>query len=340
MIRPSASNHPRVMNCPASAVLPQIRDTGPAAERGIGVHEYIPRAMVDRDAALAMCPDSIRTLCEQIDLGDVPMGEHEVQMSYDGWPGRADVIEQAKKGTIVWDYKTGKDVGPPAENKQLRTLAWLRARETGQELIGIGIIYIWTDGSLHRDGPYWLDTLELDVIENDLEKLSKELAWDTERLADGDPITVKTGAWCRYCPALTSCPAQLSLVRRIAGNGLEGGSRADLYRWLRALEDLVNKAKQAMALSAMDDPIDLGNGTCYGIKPGGGREYVTDPKLAYQALLKKFGSQAAIDSVSGVKMSKASIKASVGVAGIEAVRAAGAITAKANERPEEYRSGS
>lgn len=77
MPAPTGSSLERARDCPASHALPQIRESGKAAERGTEIHDYLRAVLMHpdaRDELLAQVPAEYRAVCTQIDVDAILNG--------------------------------------------------------------------------------------------------------------------------------------------------------------------------------------------------------------------------------------------------------------------------
>lgn len=242
------------MLCPASDVLPQVREAEPdrATSRGLVIHEYLAAVpSIGWKAALAQVPEEWREHCAAIELSRLPACQPEsfaaeVSIAYHLATGAARVLghnipyEEAKAklmpgemlvridslgltvdSVLIFDYKSGRRwTGPVRSIRQLRAYGLVAARAYGKSQAIVGIIRIgedgrpWFDGGNEEDG--LLDALELGVVEEEIRAMVA--ARDEARRhfnAGGRPRLVP-GDHCTYCPALTGCPAHIVGLRALA----------------------------------------------------------------------------------------------------------------------------
>jgi hypothetical protein len=291
---PTASQLDRVFNCAASEVLPHIRSMSARAERGTGVHAFIPRARaIGREEALAEIDEdaSHRALCEALPLDELPVGgDHEVALAWDHvtdrgrilpaagqrdyaaavpteFVGTADHMGRTDFEVIVLDWKSGhRYLGPAARSRQLRMLALAAARALGVEQARVAYFY------LRDDGTYGTSWAEFDAF--DLAEIADELRGLAETLPQATSADVSEGPHCDFCPAFNSCPAKMKLALAI-GSGdaqrelasierrveaMTDGELARAYETLERYDDIAERVRRTIRQRAAMHPIDLGDG--------------------------------------------------------------------------------
>ena len=247
MPRVTASKLERVENCPGSVAGPGFDTTGPYAQRGTGVHEFLAMAMaLGRDAALDEIPETElhRRLCERIDLETLPwwhgnrpenaLVRIEVGFAFDPetrtarvlnssrdyraldewhFGGTADAIVVTDDAVDVWDIKTGNPVAVTRaqDHPQLLSYAAMSAKAFGKTRARVGIVHIYEDGSVYATRPFELDEIDLATIEI---RIVAVIERAKRAVGADDPLRyVARGPWCKYCPRFTMCPAQLAVFR-------------------------------------------------------------------------------------------------------------------------------
>jgi len=284
---PSGSQLERAMACPGSEALPCVfAQESEHATRGTVLHRFLEAARVDRDAALeAIEDDELRAQAAAIDLSVIPAGaESEVALGWHeadgatryeldghrGYPddGRfhatLDLVGVTPGCVYVRDFKTGNATVAAADSWQLRFGALAAARLAGVGRANVGLLYLGHDGRWHEDQAD-LDEFDFDDAEEDLSRLARRL----EAQRAGEPLRFATGGHCRYCPALTLCPAQASLVRAIVPTvadvetrlqALSPAERGTAWEKVKEAEDLVKRVKGALRVMAQAEPFPLPDG--------------------------------------------------------------------------------
>ena len=308
MITPSSLD--RLNACPASGVLPQIREENADATRGTIIHAFLDDcARHGREEALARAPEDYRLVCAAIDISKLPIGSNfrsEVAFAYDYQTGRAreipvrnreyvglseteiagtaDVIALVDHATVyVGDYKTGHRP-PKPDSMQLRAYALMAARTLGATEAVCEIVHV------REDGTVWRERMEMDAFELAIaEQQIRDVVRKVERAT---PEHVTTGDHCRYCPAFKACPATLALARQVAAEKLEippltPETAALALERVKAVKKVVAAVEAEIKAFAERESIPLSNGKTYGPRPWHTREVVVERALP--VLVKRFG---------------------------------------------------
>jgi len=136
-------------------------------------------------------------------------------------PGTADLAWPEEGRAVIWDLKTGKSLGPAARNWQLRTLALAACRAWGLDEADAKLVYLRSDGHSYVDRAVF-DAFDLSAFAADLQLLAERIARAGETVEAGRPPDVELGPWCRYCPALASCPGQTTQLRALVADATQG----------------------------------------------------------------------------------------------------------------------
>ena len=230
--------------CSGSLVLPRAAKTSEIAERGTEIHAFIRRVLrgSSRDASLALVPTAWKTTCAGIDfqrlVGDLSNVRSEIAFSLDvatdevkelgqnigrNYPpppnattiyGSSDIIGSLEDGTwSVDDVKTGYgDVTPPEENMQLLFFALILSLLHGGSKVASRLKHIRADGKVFSEAHVY-DQFALDEYASKLVELVEREAKARAQYAATGTVDVHEGPWCTYCPARSSCPAKMSLMR-------------------------------------------------------------------------------------------------------------------------------
>jgi len=125
-------------------------------------------------------------------------------------PGTADVIFWRRNEYLcVLDYKTGDDVPEPGESGQLLSLATALLHLYPAKEVILALAHAPRRGE-------GLATIYADTVSK------KRLDAHAEALADAwqrRGTSMSPGEVCRYCPALTSCPTQSSMLVELKRGG-------------------------------------------------------------------------------------------------------------------------
>ena len=250
-IYPSASRLGIAVPCPASAALPASTTESEAASRGTAIHAFLADYAATpgdrnaaREVALARTQPEYHDACAAIDLAALPPLDPasvlpEVALAFDlesiegrvlsvngsrdyskatstEVVGTADVLAVGGDALVVLDYKTGYSSQPAAcDSWQLRFLALAGCRAYGLKRAVVALVY------LRDDLPPAFDRAEFTA--DDLARFESKLSaamravlearWEVRA---GRVPTTHRGAWCRYCPALATCPAQNAALMAVA----------------------------------------------------------------------------------------------------------------------------
>lgn len=323
------SSTPRLRICPASAVLPSVRESySGAREAGTARHAFLCDVPTfGRDAALARVPDEHRLMCEMLVTEGLPLDadlhRHEIALAYNvntgetrllGYDiGRAyadhdvdptceiagslDVVGVPRDGWLyVADYKGSHDdtMQPAATNLQLRGGAAMAAKFYRAKRAAVEFIHLKDDGTYYRDQSE-MDELDLATAEEQLREVFHAVA--AERAKEAHDVT--KGAHCRWCPAMASCPGTLAMTRSLFANPERWGRditvitpemAAQAYQAVRDAEKAVKRAKEEIQRYATLEDIPLPNGKRYGVVS---RESIVSAK-AMPVLMRMFGDEVAM----------------------------------------------
>lgn len=304
MSRPpfSPSEAERVAVCTASAVLRRVDHRSSGAEAGRARHRFLQRWIeAGRDAALAEVEDAqVRELCEALNLDgldldslaaerafawnwrtdtarELPAGDGRVEVEDGEIGGRLDAAALVgDDGVYVLDWKPEFLYTPPAARfEQLQLGAIMATRAWGRDRARVAVI------RPRKDEPPWRDEGELDIW--DLAAAAEKFRARAERVLEAraayaagvEPRAVTSEA-CRYCKSFEYCPAQTTLLRRLASDdealeekffeALSPATAARAWHRLQAARQLLERLEGALETYAVHNPIDLGDGRVYGLK--------------------------------------------------------------------------
>lgn len=306
---PSASGLHRAFACIASVALPQAEVAGNRyADRGTDKHAFLERIQngMPREESLALVPEESRSICAAIEVERLPAFEGdsfaaEVAFVYDvalrtakevgrsigrAYPplrheqiaGTADVVGLLTDGETVFvaDYKGPyAEVAPAKSNAQLKFLALAACRAYDRSRAQVAIIRLRDDGSVWTDSAEF-DAFDLDVFAGELLALLSKAETVQTAVEGGVVPKVTLGPWCRYCPAVASCPGQTGLIRAAAGEPQADALSARLLGTLtpetaaaafvrvKQVEAALSLAKDALHRYAFAHPIALPDGSVYG----------------------------------------------------------------------------
>lgn len=247
-LRITASGLERVEACPASASLPAVFSTTDASERGTVIHRFLENILRGRHPKLcvAQTPARYREIVSRIDVArvrgqfDTENATVDVEPAYSfnifsgevrhlgSGIGRAypepksgDIFGTTDVAGVSWwdgvdvvvDWKAGFDeVPPPEENLQIGFAAFARATLRRKTEVEGRVGYVRPSGAIDYV-PHVFNSFELHGIEDRLVSIYERAKAAQVSLANGEAPKLHVGPWCKYCPALTACPAQMDLVR-------------------------------------------------------------------------------------------------------------------------------
>ncbi len=337
----------RVMACPSSEALPHIDFYNDFADAGLARHKYLQH--VDRlgvEEALLLVPSEHRDMCREIDIEDMPLGlSVEVAFAWDWETGIArelgmeldrdysDCSETEIAGTLdvvgvgdlvhrgdllkdwiyVGDYKGWQHV-PAKDNTQLLFGALCSTQVYGKSSALVEIINV-------RDGHNWRSKSRVDMFAIVMfARRLKATALEVLAIKSGkQPIAVREGKHCRYCPAKDSCPAKVGLLRSMI-NGqeadelemqlpLDDNNARHAYKNLQLMKSITRRAETLIYAFAAERPIDLGNGMMFGSYEKLGNE-ILDGDITYEVIREAHGQEAA-DIAMKRKATKSGIKKAI-----------------------------
>lgn len=282
----SASNADRVVACPASDALPQIRETNEAAQRGNAIHEFLQAVCMHPDKRaehLAKVPDEHRPICETLDVAEAvrglsivgvemayaldvkahtvrfvgsnigrnygPLGPYEIPCTLD--------VEATRDGEPVeLDWKTGQDMGDVENLWQRRICATVLLFKYDAVQAHSRNVYV-RDGYTYPSDYTFSITEALGYCDELATAIRRRNAAaslvEQGRVPDVYPNTEKQ---CRYCPARDTCPATTALIRSFAQT-LAPTGLADADTVLARL-DVMSEEEQGHALGIVKEVVRLG----------------------------------------------------------------------------------
>lgn len=300
----TASAVPRLMKCPASAVLPHHEYKTEDADAGVENHEAM------EDAANAgetdKLPEAIRDLVAGLNLEtetafayDVATGESrrlgKVDRAYANLspyeiPGTLDLLAVGSRLVVV-DYKRYLEVDAPDTNAQTTTYALMAARHFRRDDVTVAIAYLGA-------GRERTEIAELGAFDLDAHAAAlRQLHADVLRAAS-DPQP-NPGKWCQFCPAFMSCPKQQDLQLQLT-NGItalqiesqlpfqDDETAADAVELLEKVRLVHARLRAAVYARAADKPIPLRGGGYLGTVIKQGNEKLDGDKV-YDVLRERHG---------------------------------------------------
>jgi Protein of unknown function (DUF2800) len=326
----SASAISRLMTCPASAVLPGVDESSPAADEGTAKHAYLANAIPHGEAvAYRDVAVEYRDGCAEIDVDAIRRligkSKPHCEIAYEYHPetetacilgenigreypvkvgcvyGTADLV--LTNGRVaVYDYKTGQRVEPAAVNRQLRTLAVMASRVYNVDEVDVGIVYVW--GKEIVLDLATLSSFDLDATAADLVRVVQRVEAARAKLSIGQvPDVYPSDDACKWCPAKKACPARGALIRAAMAGEVEipkleikelsNEALADAYKAVvRRYKPIIEAFEEEIReeILARGEVLDLGDGTALGIKAG--NESI-DSDVAFSIIEAELGTEVA-----------------------------------------------
>lgn len=375
MVFPSASRMERASKCAAAEALPATEDDStPAAGKGKALHRYLENLALGmpREEALTKVPAEYQAMAEAIDTPALPLDPHCYRPElFLGWDPATDVamvipddlpadmrralfrarldvaaLAEDDKGGALWDYKTGRGyVPPPKENWQIKSEALLMAKVYGLTWVRAQLVFLGEDGAI-RTSTAVFEQADLAQIEVQVRAILDRIERERARIAIGEaPRVVMGAAWCRWCPAFSSCPGQTSLVKVLASKPeavqaevmalLTPENAGIAHRKLQVVEALVDKLRASVDAAAKEfggvllpdgkvyGPVEKSIESVVGSKAADVLEHLFGPEVA-DAAIKTTTTKTAIDDALRLHKGDRTLKAMKEEA-YDALRQAGAI---------------
>ena len=299
---PTASAIERAIECPASCVLPAINISGDDATRGREIHAFIRRIAnrMAREEALSLVPSEHRQVCEGIDLARIFGGLSDVRgevayaidirdtkveelginlsrnypaLGVNEFAGTNDIEGTRLDGVpVVCDVKTGfLEVTQTKDNAQQKFHARARQLMTGADEVEARLIFIGSDGRVTLDC-HTFDSFELESFDDELIELRDRILVAKDRYDIAGEVSVSSGSWCRYCPAMAACPAYTALARTMADDVATIGEQLAAMTpsqqgvalvKAKEIEKLLESVLEGLKALARQNPIPLPNGKIY-----------------------------------------------------------------------------
>jgi uncharacterized protein DUF2800 len=302
----SASSIPRLIACPASAVLPhRAYNTVHAAA---GQERHLDREVAADLRDLKRLPASVASMIRSSDelltehafvLNVATEEVHQLgRVGHRGYGalgpfevgGTVDLLIVGTDRLIVVDYKGFEEVAPAEENAQLATYALMVSRAFGVDEVTVVIVYEIRRPSIAELGP-----LDLDAHAARLRQVYVDVA--AARMNPGRYL--KTGSHCKYCEAFNDCPRQKALAVDVETGLIEMRLEEtipfaddDEATWAldlcAELGRLQARIKAALEVRAKARPIPLRNGKAWGPIDKRGNEKL-DGETTYAVMLERHG---------------------------------------------------
>jgi len=283
-MNPTASSIERVLECPASFVLPATYDApSEHAARGTAIAAFIrdvvagmpPKVAAEsvpvqwRHTCLALNWEKLTgglrdvrgevayaldTATDEVTELGLNIGRNYPKLNTTQLGGTVDIegLSMLLDHPVVIDVKSGQPVTRAEDNPQLRFFARIAQLRHGAETVEGRIAYVDESGDVTLDVATY-DTLDLDNYGDDLAGIPSRIGRLRLKLAQGEPIAVREGEHCKYCPAMNACPAYVGLARHMLPNveQLAGPEALDL---VTAKEDvLVEAVKRRFEVMSPED---------------------------------------------------------------------------------------
>jgi hypothetical protein len=327
----SASSLPRLYACPGSAALPQARTTSQWADAGterhaekevavaLGDYDELPekvQALIPADATsvraeVAVAYDVATGKGRELGIG---IGRKYGDLSPTEVPGTIDLLILAPGRAIIVDWKGWEDVGAPADNEQVLLYALAVGRAYSLDDVTVAIAYLG-EGK-ERVPTATLDVLDLDAFAARLGVLRARVAEQQALVLSGQMPNVSEGRHCKHCDAAPSCPAKVSLIRRLVSGGeadhletltpLDDATAREAYERLGHAKNLLKRIERALYARAAETPIPLGKGRYFGMHKKLGNESL-DGDVVYRVMRDMHG-QAIADRAVTREATKKGIK--------------------------------
>lgn len=323
----SGSGLHRAALCPASGALPQANNIGEEGTIGSVIHKY---ALVDHPKhgqakALEMAPEAYRKQCEDMDmtgLYNLGLSSYMAEVAFaistqtgdarelpsNGArdygsalpaeiPGTADLVRVDGDIVHIRDLKTGwyQDLKHWQDQMTFYAVCAASAHKCERATVAV---WLAPPGMRAKEIGYKeLSVDDLAAAHTKIINTWHEVGFVRACIAAGETPDVTTGAHCRYCPAFTSCPAQISLAASMAGLVTKGGqlpeftvqSAARSWENIKRMEKVLEVAKTTIKLMAENAPVDLGDGK----ELAAVEEEHLESAVAYDTLLQMHGKDLA-----------------------------------------------
>jgi CRISPR/Cas system-associated exonuclease Cas4 (RecB family) len=264
----------RVDACPASLVLTQYPNTGIEAIQGTANHEALEdgtRELPERARWLKANLEGVKEQSYVLDLrnctarvsgvarGYGDLQPYEIGTTLDWW-----AFISPKKVRCL-DYKSRERVTRARDNLQIISQAAALLSTQGDE-VEIGLVY--------------LDNGESDLVTwtaFDSPMLWRRLRAVADKARNAKPTQLHTGSHCKYCPALTVCPAQRATLATFVD--VEAGIATmtpeqvgEAHIKLKTFEQMAKRVEEAIKLRVSREPVPLPDGKLLSLVECRGRD--------------------------------------------------------------------
>lgn len=295
----SASQIERILECPASAALPQTYGTSYAAKNGTDKHEELSNCIDGKpsiysleslqlpeqaQAEIAFSWDAVSD--EARELGRIPHRQYP-DSPFSTLFGTVDVVgnsvlrfanfegnEEEHACVDVIDWKHTAEI-PSSASWQLKTLAMMAAKARGVKYARTRIGHFSkTGGDAPTFTPWCIHTPdELASYATRLKGVYKHVASLVQRK---DPVSlheVRYGPHCHFCPAYASCPYTKSLLSgpRPEIEAVTQENAREAYLVWQSLRTASQRLEERIKGFAVVAPIELGDDMLYGKRMSDGK---------------------------------------------------------------------
>lgn len=331
-MRPSASQLDRALKCPVSNFLPKVQEeAGPYAERGTALHSYLAKVVsgTDHGEALKSVPTQYQDAADAINLGRLPIEDGfrilgvELSGCYDPDRGLGKILgtntnrDYSKVSESEFPFTA--DLAGFSRDGKLHIIDWKtgysdyagRAKDSWQlRLCGLGIVsaigysgevvlgFHNTEGEGYTDS-FSISSHSMADWQQELKSYVRRVDLGTESYVNKHAVV---GAYCKYCPSYSYCPATTNLIRTLAHTGgidglLTKDNVAKAYVRYRQVKLMLEKVEAALkGYASQEGPIELENGKFYGERDASAESL--DGKVVYQVISELHGKDVAQQAVS------------------------------------------
>jgi hypothetical protein len=303
---PSASKAETFAKCPASHVLPQATEETVQGLAGTEKHAAMARAKTletltegvgllqhERAFVVDVKKRESRFVGENVGRKYGSLGPYELPCTLD-----VDGIRDVDGIPWVRDWKFGTYASEWQLAVQAMAILWLPGQ--AQVVVDAGFVFLRdTDDEEPRTERYVYGHLELADRADELVRAFDGVPEIAKQLKKKQLPTLRQGAWCKYCPAQTACPAKWNLVRAALGElqtaestveALSADRCGEAWEWAKEVERFAEKVKEALKDRAMSReesyPLSSGKNLTWERRKG----WAYPQKDKTLALLKRLGA--------------------------------------------------
>ncbi len=356
----TASRLDLARRCPGAFALEHFDQSNEFQEEGVDRHRAfeeriergdIPERLLERWPSATWRAEVRFAFCLATGVGRELPGDGHRDYSQAGALeicGTADAVGRLGDLLIVVDFKShDPNVQRAHVNAQVHIAALALSRAYKLDDAEVAIHHEVRPLDVHR-----LDCLDLEVFAGEARGIIEDVARVKAEHRAGAPLQLSAGYWCRWCPAMASCPvyAEAALVARSGVPEMKSLSNDDdaakAYEFLKRVKMLTARLTSALYARAAERPIPLADGKWFGKVSGLGNRKIDGDK-AYETIRAKYGQTVADLAVSREASQKsietaiktiaprgslASMKESI----MKELESIGGVTRKPTESIEEY----